>query len=99
MSDGAGMTGVAELQELLLATDTLQEFLDEVADRAATEVSPGLSCGVTVRSDGRPPTIASSDGYANKLDQLQYRLAVTTPAAHLSRVARIDGPDRGVGEG
>jgi hypothetical protein len=31
MSDGTGMTGVAELQELLLATDTLQEFLDEVA--------------------------------------------------------------------
>ena len=73
MSDGAGMTGVAELQEVLLATDTLQEFLDEVADRAATEVSPGLSCGLTVRSDGRPLTIASSAGYANKLDQLQYR--------------------------
>jgi hypothetical protein len=96
MSDAAGMTGVAELQELLLATDTLQEFLDEVADRAATEVSPGLSCGVTVRPDGRPLTIASSDGYANKLDQLQYRLA-----GHDTRcapVARIDRPDRGVGE-
>jgi hypothetical protein len=74
MSDGAGRTGVAELQEVLLATDTLQQFLDEVADRAAAEVSPGLSCGLMVRSDGRPLTIASSDGYANKLDQLQYRL-------------------------
>lgn len=74
MSDAAGMTGVAELQELLLATDTLQEFLHEVAHRAAGEVSPGLSCGLTVRSDGRPLTIASSDGYANMLDQLQYRL-------------------------
>ena len=31
MSDAAGMSGVAELQELLLATDTLQEFLGEVA--------------------------------------------------------------------
>jgi hypothetical protein len=61
MSDGAGMTGVAELQELLLATDTLQEFLDEVADRAATAVSPGLSCGVTVRSDGgRRPSPAAT---------------------------------------
>jgi len=74
MSDAAGITGVAELQELLLATDTLQEFLSEVAHRAAGEVSPGLSCGLTVRSDGRPLTIASSDGYANMLDQLQYRL-------------------------
>jgi len=74
MSDGAGTIGVAELQELLLATDTLQEFLHEVAHRAAAEVSPGLSCGLTAQSDGRPLTIASSDGYANMLDQLQYRL-------------------------
>ena len=65
MSDATGMTGVAELQELLLATDTLLEFLHEVAYRAAAEVSPGLSCGLTTRSDGRPLTIASSDGYAN----------------------------------
>jgi hypothetical protein len=74
MSDSAGITGIAELQELLLATDTLQEFLSEVAHRAAGEVSPGLSCGLTARSDGRPLTIASSDGFANMLDQLQYRL-------------------------
>ena len=72
MSDAVGMSGVAELQELLLATDTLQEFLGEVAFRAAAEVSPGLSCGLTARSDGRALTIASSDGYANMLDQLQY---------------------------
>ena len=45
MSDAAGMTGVAELQELLLATDTLQEFLGEVAFRAAAEVSPGCRAG------------------------------------------------------
>ena len=45
MSDGTGMTGVAELQELLLATDTLQEFLDEVADRATTEVSRACRVG------------------------------------------------------
>ena len=97
MSDGAGMTGVAELQEVLLATDTLQEFLDEVADRAATEVSPGLSCGLTVRSDGRPLTIASSDGYANKLDQLQYRLdqgpCLTT--LRTGKVVLDDGTDAG----
>jgi hypothetical protein len=45
MSDGAGMTGFAELQELLLATDTLQEFLGEVADRAATEVCRACRVG------------------------------------------------------
>ena len=97
MSDAAGMTGVAELQELLLATDTLQEFLGEVASRAAAEVSPGLSCGLTARSDGRPLTIASSDGYANMLDQLQYRLeqgpCLTT--LHTGKVVLDDGTDGG----
>jgi len=86
MSDGAGMTGVAELQELLLATDTLQEFLDEVADRAASEVSPGLSCGLAVRSDGRSLTIASSDGYAYMLDQ---GLVVTRPTNHRGAPAEL----------
>jgi hypothetical protein len=64
-------------------------------DRAATEVSPGLSCGVTVRSDGRPLTIVSSDGYTNKLDQLQFRLAGHDPRCAL--VARR--PDRRPGPG
>jgi len=99
MCDAVGMSGVAELQELLLATDTLQEFLGEVAFRAAAEVSPGLSCGLTARSDGRALTIASSDGYANMLDQLQYRLeqgpCLTT--LHTGKVVvddRIDGESR-----
>jgi len=95
MSGAVGMTGVSELQELLLATDMLQEFLHEVAYRAAAEVSPGLSCGLTARSDGRPLTIASSDGYANMLDQLQYRLGqgpcLTT--LHTGKVVLDDGTD------
>ena len=95
MSDETGTIGVAELQELLLATDTLQDFLHEVARRAAVEVSPGLSCGLTARSDGRPLTIASSDGYANMLDQLQYQLGqgpcLTT--LHTGKVVLDDGSD------
>jgi GAF domain-containing protein len=68
------MSSVGELYELLLATNTLDEFLHDVALRASTEVSTGLSCGLTVRTDGRPLTIASSDGFASRLDQLQYSL-------------------------
>jgi class 3 adenylate cyclase len=95
MSDGVGMTGVAELQELLLATDTLQEFLDEVAGPRRH----GSVAGPVVWGDGavggRPLTIASSDGYANKLDQLQYRLA-----GHDTRCAPVARrPDRRPGPG
>jgi GAF domain-containing protein len=98
MSDAPGTTGVAELQELLLATDTLQEFLHEVAYRAAGEVSPGLSCGLTVRSDGRPLTIASSDAYANMLDELQYQLdqGPCLNTLHTGEVVLDDGTDAGV---
>jgi hypothetical protein len=95
MSDGAGMTGVAELQELLLATDTLQEFLDEVAGPRRHGSVAGPVVWVTVRSDGRPLTIVSSDGYANKLDQLQFRLA-----GHHTRCAPVARrPDRRPGPG
>jgi hypothetical protein len=64
MIDAAGMTGVADLadlRELLPVTDTVQEFLDEVAQRAAAEAAPGLSRRLTARSDGRPVTVTGSD--------------------------------------
>jgi hypothetical protein len=52
---------------------------------------------LTARSDGRPLTIASSDGYANMLDQLQYRLeqgpCLTT--LHTGKVMVDDGADGG----
>lgn len=54
----------------------------------------GRRCG---RSDGRPLTIASSDGYANMLDQMQYQLdqgpCLTT--LHTGKVVLDVGSDDG----
>jgi hypothetical protein len=61
MIDAAGMTCIVGLRELLPVTDTVQEFLDEVAQRAAAEAAPGLSRRLTARSDGRPVTVTGSD--------------------------------------
>jgi GAF domain-containing protein len=59
------------LQEMLLRTDTLDEFLGELAVRAAQETSH--RCGITVRSDrGEPFTAASSDELTRELDEMQY---------------------------
>src|SRR5262245_17381207 len=50
-----------ELQALLLSTDTLREFLDRLARLTAQTLPEGSSCGLTVRQDSRPVTLAASD--------------------------------------
>jgi GAF domain-containing protein len=63
---------IRALQELVLATDTLQDFLSHVARQAAS-ISPGLSCGITVSTDPRRPlTVGTSDATAARLDETQY---------------------------
>lgn len=50
-----------ELQQLLLDTDHVTGFLNELARYAATAVAPDLSCGITMEREGHPLTVASSD--------------------------------------
>ena len=63
---------IHELTEMLLATASFEEYTQEVVDLAAARVLPGSSCGMTVRMDGRPLTVANSDDFAARLDELQY---------------------------
>jgi GAF domain-containing protein len=66
-----GATEAGALQKLLLRTETLEEFLRELAVRAAHET--GRRCGITVRSeDGQAFTAASSDEVTRRLDEMQY---------------------------
>jgi GAF domain-containing protein len=70
---GPSSEDISALQELVLATDTLQEFLSHVARQAAS-VGPELSCGITVSTNPRRPlTVGSSDATAAALDETQYR--------------------------
>jgi GAF domain-containing protein len=66
--------GSAELFQLLLSTDTLDGFLQELAVLAAVRVDDQLSCGITSRVDHRPVTVAASDQFAMALDEQQYML-------------------------
>lgn len=61
-----------ELQQVLLDTGDFTEFLDEVVRYAVDTVTPAMACGLTVERDGKPLTVASSDGFARGLDEVQY---------------------------
>jgi len=62
----------AELQQLLLNTSNITDFLQELAI-LTIEVLPGdLSCGITLRRDHQAMTVASSDTRASQVDEVQY---------------------------
>jgi GAF domain-containing protein len=63
-----------ELQDALLGTESVEQFLHEMALLAAGLVSGGLSCGMTMQPNGRPVTVACSDPVAARVDEVQYEL-------------------------
>src|SRR3984957_12416172 len=65
---------IVEMQALLLGTETIEEFLTELAGLAILTVGEGLSCGITLQPNGRPLTAASTDALAAKVDEVQYGL-------------------------
>lgn len=78
----ASLPELGQLQELLLSTETLDEFLREITIQAAGDPERELSCGVTVYTrEGRPYTLSSSDEMANRLDASQYQ-AGSGPCLH-----------------
>ncbi len=65
-------SAVAELQQLLLATEDITGFLDELTT-LTVKVLPGeVSCGITLRRDHGATTVASSDSRASQVDEIQY---------------------------
>lgn len=60
---GDAGASIAEMQALL-GTETIHEFLAELAGLAIRAVGDGLSCGITLQPNGRPVTVASTDALA-----------------------------------
>ena len=63
---------LVELQALLLSTTELDEFLDQLAILTVQALPVDCSCGVTLQPNGRPLTVAASDGLARSVDEIQY---------------------------
>jgi GAF domain-containing protein len=62
----------SELLSLLSNGLHLDVFLDRAAQLAAQVVTPTASCGITLRRDGQPFTVATSDTLAAQVDEVQY---------------------------
>jgi GAF domain-containing protein len=78
-------TDLIGLQNALLNTNTVEQFLRELAVLATRVVTDGLSCGMTLRQRGRPPvTAACSDPLASQVDEIQYRTG-DGPCLHAMR--------------
>jgi GAF domain-containing protein len=67
-------TDLIGLQNALLNTDNVEQFLHELAVLSTRVVTDGLSCGMTLRQRGRPPaTAACTDPVASRADEVQYQ--------------------------
>ncbi|RYV49430.1 GAF and ANTAR domain-containing protein [Pengzhenrongella frigida] len=71
-SNGATHHPASELQNLMLATDVVESFLQEITSFAVTALGGEISASVTISRQGRPATVASSDAYAAQFDEVQY---------------------------
>jgi GAF domain-containing protein len=83
-------TDIAGLQDALLNTDSVEQFLHELAVLASRTVGDrdGMSCGMALRQRGRPASAtACSDPVASEADRMQYQSG-DGPAAHALRHAR-----------
>lgn len=63
---------VGDLLGLLIDSPNVEEFLDQVVRLAADGVTPAAACGITMRRDGQPFTVSSSDDLAAQVDEIQY---------------------------
>lgn len=64
-----------DLQQVLLGASGIEEFLGEVASRAARTVTSVLACGVTVQATpGSRMLGATSDEFARRMDEIQYEV-------------------------
>ena len=93
MQNEGQTTELIGLQEALLKTGSVEQFLHELALLTTRLVADGLSCGMTLRQRGRPPaTAACTDPLASQADEIQYQTG-DGPCLHAFRhgqVVRID---------
>lgn len=77
---------LAGLQNALLNTETVEQFLHEIAVLAARVISDGIACGLALRQPGRPVATSCSDPLAAEADAVQVQ-AEDGPAVYALRHA------------
>ena len=76
------------LQNALLNNDSVDGFLHELAVLSTQAMDGVMSCGMSLRQDGRPPSaVACTDPLASAADEVQHQ-AGDGPCLHAMRHAR-----------
>jgi GAF domain-containing protein len=65
---------ITQLQNVLLGTESIEKFVQELAVQAAHLIADSLSCGITLSRAGQASTVACSDDLGSEVNQLQYTL-------------------------
>jgi GAF domain-containing protein len=65
---------LSELPGLLLATDSFDQLMQQIADLAARTVPGAATSAITLAAEGRVITVAAADPLARLLDEHQYDL-------------------------
>jgi transcriptional regulator with GAF, ATPase, and Fis domain len=74
-SDGDDISSsITELQNVLLGTESIDMFIQELAVQAARLVAGSLSCGITLSRSGKNSTVGCSGEQATAVNELQYEL-------------------------
>jgi len=63
---------LAELTSMMLSTAGVDDLLEDLAKLAVERVAPAAACGITLRQDQQPTTVASSGPIAAYVDEIQY---------------------------
>jgi hypothetical protein len=84
---------VGSLQMLLLSTDDIEPLLARAVSVASDVVGPAAAGSITMRRDGCPVTVASSDPRAVEADQVQYDVGVGPCLESLATGVVVDVPD------
>ncbi len=74
-SQTADTSLIEMMQDLILETDDVEEFLNELARHAATSIAIDVEvlCGITLRRQKRATTVASNNERARRMDEIQYK--------------------------
>jgi GAF domain-containing protein len=88
-----------QLLNLLTDSPDLDTFLDQVVALAAQVVTPAAACGLTMRRDGQPFTVANSSPLAAQVDEIQYGADQgpcldTLRSGHIVQVDDLPGDQR-----
>jgi len=90
--DGGPGAALGALDELMLSSAPVEMFLAVTARLAARVVDPPAFCGITIRRDDHPMTVANSDNRAADVDETQYEFG-EGPCLEAMRTGRVVGVD------